>query len=352
MRYLAGVILGAVLLATPALVQAQEATEPTPAQIRAAAEAFDRGREAYKEEQYQAAAEQFERADANAPSETALELALRARDKANNPDRAATLAALAVTRHPQSKGLQKLAAEILQQYRRDLFELRVTCAEPCDLTSDAKIVHGAPALERTVYLMPGSHSLTADFGGSRTKAQTLAADAGGKGDLWFEVPEQTAQPEAHPPVASAPTAPVEPPPEQPAEKPVRHGWSPAIFWTGAAVTAAAGAFTIWSGVDTINNPGADYVRDICAEEGEDGPNCQSAYNEGRDKQLRTNIAIGATAVLGAATIVIGALATDWGGSSNEAARVSKAPKRSALGSVRVSPWLGVDGGGLGASGRF
>ena len=81
-------------------IAAEEAVESTPAQVRTAAEAFDRGREAYKSEEYVEAAEQFESADANAPSAAALELAIRARDKAGQLDRAATLAALALVRHP------------------------------------------------------------------------------------------------------------------------------------------------------------------------------------------------------------------------------------------------------------
>ncbi len=52
MRYLTSVVLAALLMA-PAVASAQD--QPTPAQIRAAAEAFDRGREAYKAEQYQEA---------------------------------------------------------------------------------------------------------------------------------------------------------------------------------------------------------------------------------------------------------------------------------------------------------
>src|SRR5436190_16792147 len=74
----------------------EETSEPTPTQVRSAAEAFDRGREAYKADDYIEAAEQFESADANAPSAAALELAIRSRDKAGQLDRAATLAALAL----------------------------------------------------------------------------------------------------------------------------------------------------------------------------------------------------------------------------------------------------------------
>jgi hypothetical protein len=350
MRYLTGVVLGAVLYVLPSMALAQEAEGPTPAQIRAAAEAFDRGREAYKAEQFQAAAEQFERADANAPSTTAIELAMRSRDRAGNPDRAATLAALAKTRHPENEALQKLAGELLQRHKAAVFELRVACTEACDLTADAKIVHGAPALERIIYLMPGSHSVTADFGQGRTTTQTLAAEAGGKGDLWFEVPEASAAPPAPAPEAPpAETKAAEPSPSE--ELAPSGGWSPVVFWTGAGITVAAGAFTVWSGLDTINDPGADAVRDICAAEGESGSNCQAAYKEGRDKQTRTNIAIGATAVLGVATIAIGAFLTDWSGGKSESGKVSS-PKRAAFRDVRVAPWLSADSGGLGASGRF
>ena len=42
---------------------------------------------------------------------------MRARDKAGNPDRAATLAALAQTRHPESEPLQKLASELLDRHK-------------------------------------------------------------------------------------------------------------------------------------------------------------------------------------------------------------------------------------------
>jgi hypothetical protein len=349
MRYLACVVLGALLMVAPGVALADDAPEPTPAQIRAAAEAFDRGREAYKDDEFLEAAEQFERADANAPSTTALELALRSREKAGNADRAATLAALALSRHPEHDGLQKLATEILKRRRGELFQLAVSCAEPCELVADSKIVHGARALERTVYLLPGQHSVVAGFGEGRTATQSVEAAAGGSGELAFEAP---AQPTAAETPATTTTTTTEPAPvvDTPPKK-ESSGWSPAVFWTGAAVTAAAGAFTIWSGVDTLNDPGADYVRDLCAEEGENGPNCQSAYNEGRDKQFRTNIAIGATAVLGVATILIGAFATDWSGGSDEAARLP-ARRKSALPDVRVAPWAALDGGGLGASGRF
>ena len=196
MRYLTSVALAALLMAAPAVASAQE--QPTPAQIRAAAEAFDRGREAYKAEQYQEAAEQFERADANAPSATALELAIRSRDRAGNGDRAATLAALALTRHPDNAELTALANEVLDKAKPGLFELKVSCAEPCELVADSKIVHGARAIERTVYLLPGAHAVVADFGEGRTTSQSVEAVEPNVGEVVFEVPVQQVAPEPDP----------------------------------------------------------------------------------------------------------------------------------------------------------
>ncbi|HEV8248286.1 MAG TPA: hypothetical protein VGP93_21065, partial [Polyangiaceae bacterium] len=189
MRYLASVALVALMITVPSVAMAQAADEPTPAQIHAAAEAFDRGREAYKAEQYQEAAEQFERADANAPSATALELALRSRDQAGNPDRAATLAALAEARHPENDGLQKLASDVLVRLKEGLYELKVMCDEPCDLVADSKIVHGARAAERTIFLLPGKHTLVAGFGEGRSATKQVSAGAGEAGQAQFEAPD-------------------------------------------------------------------------------------------------------------------------------------------------------------------
>jgi hypothetical protein len=341
MRYLTSVALAALLLA-PAVASAQD--QPTPAQIRAAAEAFDRGREAYKAEQYQEAAEQFERADANAPSVTALELAIRSRDRAGNSDRAATLASLALTRHPENAALTTLANEVLDRAKPGLFELKVTCAEPCELVADSKIVHGARATERIVYLLPGSHTVVADFGEGRTTSQSFEAVETNVGEVTFELPVQPV--EADPAPESVDPDPDPPPTHDQGTKEKANGWSPTVFWVGAGLTALAGGVTIWSGVDTINNPGAERVRNECSDE-----DCQ-LYKDGVAKQTRTNVLIGVTGALGLATILVGALATDWSGAPKEEAELVRKRTNQAFKSVELEPWVGLDGAGLGARGRF
>lgn len=344
LHFTASLGLGLVLLlARPALAESQ----PTPTQIREAAEAFDRGREAYKAEDYVTAAEQFERADAKAGSPIALEYAIRSRDRALQLDRAATLAALVAKRYPENVALQKLASDVEARAKGSLYELSVQCGEPCDLAVDDKIVPGVAEQSRTVFLQPGHHSVRAGFGNDVGGSEEIDATSGGKGEVSFERPA----PAAPPPPASVTPAPVVA--EKPQEQ--RSGWSPAVFWIGAGVTGALGIASIWSGVDTLNNPGKDSIKENCVGLGEACPE----YQDGLSHQRRTNVLLGATAGVGVATILIGALATDWGGASRAepphdeyASRRDPRP-RQARQSARVVPWVALGNGALvGAEGRF
>jgi len=86
------------------------------------------------------------------------------------------------------------------------------------------------------------------------------------------------------------------------------GLSPWFFVGGAIATAGLGAATIWSGLDVLSAHD-EYKKNPTSE----------AYNDGRSKELRTNVLIGATSVVGAATAVI-AIFTDWGGKHGETAQ--------------------------------
>src|SRR5450755_3881012 len=171
-------------------IAAEEAVESTPAQVRTAAEAFDRGREAYKSEEYVEAAEQFESADANAPSAAALELAIRARDKAGQLDRAATLSALALARHPDDANIQKVAPGIVQKAKSELFELDIKCDDPCDVTVAGKIAPGRRSTDRVVYLGPGKYAVRAGWSGDRSLSKQVEASQGDAGSLDFQAPAE------------------------------------------------------------------------------------------------------------------------------------------------------------------
>jgi tetratricopeptide (TPR) repeat protein len=337
----------ALVLSAPVGAYAQEAAaEPTPAQVRTAAEAFDRGREAYKAEEYIEAAEQFEKADNSAPSSAAIELAIRARDKAGEIDRAATLLALALKRHPSDQNLIKLGSDLDRRVRAELFQLNTTCDTPCDLTVGGKIVHGPPDTQRTLFVLPGALTVRAGWSDNRSEAKQIQAEKGGTGELAFVTP---------PPPENTAKAPTDPGPAAVAGPDATKdegalkkssGWPPTIFFVGAGLTAVAGGITVWSGIDTVNNPGADKVEDECRGQGD---SC-ALYQEGLSKQRRTNILIGVTAGLGVATLVVGLFATDWSGGKSASAP-AEAAKRLRPG-VAMAPWASLDGGGLQAVGRF
>lgn len=339
----------ALVPTTSGSVYAQTAeAEPTPAQVKIAAEAFDKGRDAYQAEEYVDAAEQFEKADSNAPSSAAIELAVRARDKAGELDRAATLLSLALKRHPDDENLQKLWPDILKRATEKLFELNVTCDQPCDLTIGGKITYGAPDLQRTLYVAPGALTVRAGWSDHRSDSKQVQAEAGGKGDVSFVAPATAAsasmakEPDER--VTPEPTA--DPTKDQGSTK-KSSGLPPAVVYVGAGLTAVAGGILTWSGIDTVNNPGADAVQKACDGKGESCPE----YQDGLAKQQRTNVLIGVTAGLGAVTIVLAAVATDWsGGKSTEAAPPDSAKLKRR--SFDLTPWASLDGGGLRAFGRF
>jgi hypothetical protein len=320
-------------------VACAQGAEPTPAELRAAAEAFDRGREAYKEAHVAEAAGQFERADASAPSATALGLAIKARDKAGDLDRAGTLASLALERYPDDPEIQKIAPEVLGRAGAELYEARITCAEPCELADGTKIVHGVAAKRRTVFLSAGTHAIRAGFPDGRAQSKDVEATAGTSGEVTFEGPE----PEVAVPSEPEPEPMVAPPPESPPEEPKKSsGLPPAVFFAGLGATVVAGGITVWSGLDTVKNPGADRVKAECAAGDKECP----LYKDGQARQFRTNLLIGVTAVLGVGTGVLGAIGIDWSGGSKES------PIDEAKG-FHVEPWLAIgDGAAVGARGTF
>jgi hypothetical protein len=334
---LATLLIGSV--ANPLAAQT-EASEPTPEQVRAAAEAFDLGRQSYKDGRFAEAAEQFERADASAPNATALELAIRARDKAGDLDRAGTLAALALTLYPNDDNIAKIAPDVIERAKVELYELTVTCSEPCEILDGNKVVHGSASTRRTLFLSSGTHNLRAGFGEGRTDSNSVEAAAGANGSVEFSLePKVTPAPEVAP--VAPPPEPVKPDEDHGVQQ-ERHGLSPVVFWSGVAATGVAGAVTIWSGIDTVNNPGADKVKAECAPGDE---NCKY-YKEGRSAQLRTNVLIGVTSALGVATAALGLFAIDWGKPSHPTTEEGRAKPH-------FTPYVGWAGGpALGARGAF
>ncbi len=221
----------------------------------------------------------------------------------------------------------------------NLFELSITCSEPCEIADGQQTVHGSAAKQRTLFLAPGKHALRAGFSEGRTESKSIDAVAGGSGILSFSGPSS----DQDEPVAAVEP---EPKPEQPAEPDTKEkssGWSPTVVWIGVGATVVAGGVTLWSGLDTVNNPGADKVKAECAK----GDTSCALYEEGRSKQTRTNVLIGVTGGLALATGLVAALAVDWGKPSAQPGTDDGQSR------AHFKPWFAWSHGpSLGARGNF
>ncbi|MBK8254842.1 MAG: hypothetical protein IPK82_19555 [Polyangiaceae bacterium] len=303
----AGARAAAFILCFASMTAALADDAPDPAKVKRAAEEFDLGVAAFKAKEFEEAAQHFEAADEAVPGAKTLRLAIRARVEAGHGSRAATLAAQALERYPGDGDTTSMANETIAKFGSKLHRVNVSCASPCLLALGTRAVHGARATRWVVYVDPGKTSINASFWGDATaKPKSFEASAGGTSEFRFEPPEPIK------PVSTAPTGtstssaagsaplPTAEPTGEPTEPPPPKGIHPAFFGIGAGLTAAAGGVLIWSGIDTLQNPGTAKVRELCAGKGPDCPE----YKVGLQSQLRTNILIGATAGVGAVTVVL------------------------------------------------
>ena len=320
----------AVGLATVGLHPSSAFAGPDPQKLHNAADSFEAGSTAFQAGKFEEAAGHFEAADDAVPGAKALRLAIRARSEAGQGSRAATLAALALDLYPGDAETAKIANAALDRFGKSLHKLKVSCVSPCLLAAQSRAVHGQANTRWTVYLDPGKQAVGASFLGNLTAPdKTVVAVEGGTGELRFEPPSDASK--------QTPTSPAHPDGPQttePVTPPEKHfGAHPALFFVSLAATVGLGATTIWSGIDTKNNPGTEKVKHDCAGKGTDCP----AYKEGLSHQLRTNVLIGVTSGTAALTLVIGAFLTNWHGSDKPAESESKATaSRANHGPFRVS----------------
>lgn len=315
-----------------------------PEKIRAAADEFDAGLRAYKGRSFEEAAAHFENANLAAPNPEALRSAIKARAEAKQPGRAATLAALALARYPDNGELVAYARSVVADDEQGLGKLQVQCTPACSLAIDERVVPIPSATDATVYVEPGNHTIVAGWSSGRTRANDVGAVAGATSEVSFSAPPV---PDADTKSASTATGNAGAMPSDGAEAGLdaegreRAGWSPIYFYVGAGATAVLAGATIFSGLDAKSNPGPDAVRARCAGQGESCP----LYQDGIAKQTRTNVLLGATGLVGVATAIVGAFATDW----THAGATTETTK----GGARLSPVVRVaDGAFFGAVGSF
>ncbi|HEX4338935.1 MAG TPA: hypothetical protein VH062_23675 [Polyangiaceae bacterium] len=320
------------LVALMGVAHSAAAAEPTVDDIKAAEAEFNRGRESYRAGEYVEAAEHFESADGHAPNDKVLELAISARDKAGNQDRAATLAQLGLETYPNSERVKKVAAPLVDKAHAELLQVTISCSEACTILDGTRIVYGVPAERRIVFLTPGDHTIRAGWSDERTLSQNVSGAAGESSSLTFAAPPV---PQKEAPLSTSLNTTGA---DEGAQASSLRVLQPLYVYIGAGATAVLGGVTIWSGIDTVNNPGKDKVRDACLHGTQ--ATCDSLYNQGKNAELRTNLLIGATSLVGAATAVVAIFFTDWSGKKKSD-------------SATIVPWVSYDAGpSVGAMGRF
>ncbi len=339
---LAALTTGALLLASSGDVAAKN---PTPQQIKAAAEEFDRGVKAAQASNFDEAASRFEAADREAPSPEALRAAIRARRDAKQGARAATLASSALLRYPSNNDLASFARGVLDQFSPGLHRVNITCKPECLLVVDNKLIPGDAASETALFLEPGKHTVSAGWD-DKNQSREVTATAGGNSALAFAPPKDDKKTPPPPSASAASSAPAPEPADSaegteaipPAPK---KGLSPAFTYIGIGLTVALGGASIWSGLDAQSNPGPDRVKERCVGLGESCPE----YKDGLARQQRTNILLAATGGTAVVTGLVAALLTNWGGSPSSST-AQRAP--------RLLPGLSFEQGGatLQATGRF
>jgi hypothetical protein len=271
-----------------------------------------------------AAASAFERADRLAPSAPALGNAIRSHRDVHTADhdaRAATLSLRLIARYGDNARMVSFANQVIQELGPRLERVRVTC-DGCEIEVDQRL---SPDLE--FFVEPGPHRIVAHFSNNRTRSYEFTAEAGGTESVTLEAPPEpppattttgtgtavtgattttgtgaatTGTTTVTGPTTTGPTTP---------PTTARGGLPPAVFITGAVLTAGLAGTLLWSGLDTLDG--------VPAYEANPTP---EALADGQAREMRTNVLIGATAVVGAATLTT-LFITRWGGDRVEAAPV-------------------------------
>lgn len=282
------------------------AAAQTDANRATAAAAYDQGQRAFEARDFNAAADFFETANRAAPSAQAVIQAIRAHRGAATPTheaRAATLALSLLSRYPTDTRITGYAYRVIDELTPRLGRVQVRC-QGCDLSIDQQ------GSEYSVFVEPGGHDVVASWG-ERVVNRRIEVAAGQTLPLEFSPPISpiVLPPPTAPTTAPAPApqpvveaAPVPSPTPAPVEvdaQPRARGVHPALFVTTLVATLGLGGALAWSALDTLSGRDA-YVQNPT----------QEGLDDGRARELRTNVLIGATAAMGVTTILVAGF-TRW-----------------------------------------
>jgi hypothetical protein len=272
-------------LSVPCAARADPATDKA-----RAADAYERGRIANERGDFARAARELALADSILPDPVTLRAALHAATLADDPVLGTELLERAARR---DKGLAEAVAEARVRFAHRTGHIVVLCPAGvhCVATVDGEAL--SPSEPRVVAI--GVHTVGVQGDGPpEQRMLEVAADE----TVSVQVPSPSA------PVIRAPEPLPEPRPSGKA------GISPLWFAGAGALTAALGAVTIVSAVDTANRH-SQFDQAGC----ESAPNagCASLRTAGTGAQARTDALLVATGVLAAGSAALGIFLVRWTG---------------------------------------
>jgi hypothetical protein len=216
----------------------------------------------------------------------------------NQLSRAATLAQLLLTQYPDDPESTKLANEVIAEARTKLARISVVCSRPCSVAIGGRATSLDIAASHVVFTPPGHQSLEIMFDGDRGVTRELTMRAGEAATLPIDPPPAPpAAPAAPAPATAAARSARSAPPPAPRSPPPL---PPRVALGAGAVTLVLAGIATWSGLDTLS------AHDAYAA----APSPQG-WSDGRSKQLRTNVLLGAAAAAGVTTALIAVFWTRW-----------------------------------------
>jgi hypothetical protein len=251
-----------------------------------------------------------------APAAPALMQAIRAHEKNENFPRAATLALELQSSYRDDPSAVTFSNEVLGKYTSKLLKVSVSCDEDCKLDIDGKLEDYL-----VFFISPDEeHTVTATFE-TGAKAVDLQGSAGETKELTIAAP---------PPPPVSPVSVANTQVETSGSTRDRPPLPPLVTWIGLGLTVALGGATIAAGMHALAGvpaytDAANAAKPCIEAQGQPAEDCpqkiaraNQLLDDGKKRELATNVLIGATAVAAIGTGVVAFLLTDWSGGSEKA----------------------------------
>ena len=273
--------------------------------VAAAAASFSRAQEAEARGEHARAAALFELADRISPAPASLRNATRARMAAGQLAVAAGNAEELKRRYPDDKASAAVAEEVLAEARQKLARVTAACSPECHVVVDGLAASTELRNSHVLFVEPGAHTLVARFEDGNSSSERVQATAGQQLELKLNAPASVgpaAPGSVTQPAAAANAGPLSGSSAPPPDMDKSRGWSPVVGLSLGAAALVIGGIAAWSAIDTHS----------ARKDFEDNPT-REAFDDGEAKDLRTNVLIGAGAIVGLISVSVLAFGTDWSG---------------------------------------